>query len=55
VSTFKRTLTVTEARFEAQRIAFAPVIFQVVQVMRRTGGKAKPQVVQDHLRKAHDS
>jgi precorrin-6B methylase 2 len=37
VSIFKRTLTATEARFEAQRIAFAPVIFQVVQVMRRTG------------------
>lgn len=37
MSTFKRTLTATEARFEAQRIAFGPVIFQVVQVMRRTG------------------
>lgn len=34
---FAGELTVAEARFEAQRIAFAPVVFQVVQVMRRTG------------------
>ena len=30
-------MDVADARFEAQRIAFAPVVFQVVQVMRRTG------------------
>lgn len=33
----KPLLNATEARFEAQRIAFAPVIFQVVQVMRQSG------------------
>ena len=32
-----RETGIADARFEAQRIAFAPVVFQVVQVMRRTG------------------
>jgi hypothetical protein len=34
---FDGPATAAEARFEAQRIAFAPVVFQVVQVMRRSG------------------
>jgi hypothetical protein len=37
VPLFKRSPTAIEARFEAHRIAFAPVVFQVVQVLRRTG------------------
>jgi hypothetical protein len=37
VPSFNNPLTATDARFAAQRIAFAPVVFQVVQVMRRTG------------------
>ncbi len=37
VPSFNSPLTATDARFAAQRIAFAPVVFQVVQVMRRTG------------------
>jgi ubiquinone/menaquinone biosynthesis C-methylase UbiE len=34
---FGGDMATADARFEAHRIAFAPVVFQVVQVMRRTG------------------
>jgi len=34
---FTTAATAADARFEAQRIAFAPVVFQVVQVLRREG------------------
>jgi SAM-dependent methyltransferase len=37
VSGHRGAKAAADARFEAQRIAFAPVVFQVVQVMRRTG------------------
>lgn len=37
VPSFPTAATAADARFEAQRIAFAPVIFQSVQVMRRAG------------------
>jgi SAM-dependent methyltransferase len=36
-TTFADRMSTTEARFAAQRIAFAPVVFQVVQVLRRSG------------------
>ena len=37
VPSFPTAETAAAARFEAQRIAFAPVVFQAVQVMRREG------------------
>ncbi|MGH6624127.1 MAG: methyltransferase [Burkholderiaceae bacterium] len=37
VPLFSTAETAAAARFEAQRIAFAPVVFQVVQVLRREG------------------
>jgi SAM-dependent methyltransferase len=57
VAFVKPTLTAAEARFEAQRIAFAPVIFHVIQVMRRTGllrslVSARDWVDQDELERA---
>jgi precorrin-6B methylase 2 len=49
VTAFAGELTVAEARFEAQRIAFAPVVFHVVQVMRRTGLLGQLVVARDWL------